>query len=442
MSTIAMKRDEPANDVHPSRANPVRLRLDILLAAKASRRANDIAFEDRSTGAGAAASHGRTLSFGATEAGIGRLASVLNGLRLDPGADVGLLLPNGSAACLTLLACQRAGLRPCLMSLAWDRDTLLEAIVTGRIQAIVTQTEVAGLFPAEMLRGIAANYLGLRFLCAFGDGVPDGVVALDSVLTTAVPQPATAAAPPETGGIGEGQTSIVLFERDGPRLAPIVRDADALVSTALPIVVGARITETARLVSVVGQDDLAGLACGLALVLATGARLAMHAVFNSKAFREDLTGGTTAHLVVPGWMEPALREAGLIDPEYLASLIVVHRPPVELNGGGASKVPIVDVVALGETALLVAKRDADGTPAIGLDPPMIAAAGPVRLTEARISASGRIEVRGRATATGSAGPGSTPESGPIDADRWKVTRFGARTSGKRMVAIYVHEVSA
>jgi mycobactin salicyl-AMP ligase len=441
----------------------------MLLAAKASRRGQDVAFVDppgRRQWSGLA---GGDVTFAEAEARTKRLAGVLAALGLAPDTAVGILLPNGSEACLSLLACQRAGLRPCLMSLAWNRDQLMAALLGAGVQAVITQARVGALRPAELMCSLAASFFGLRFLCAFGDDVPDGIFALDALMAE------------DTGAEAirhvAGGFSFITFEPSSGLSRPVAHEADALISAALPIVVGARIADGSTIINLMAQDDLVGLAGGLALLLATGARLDLHGLFDGQALIDEVEAARQAHLVAPGWLEPMLREAGIVESGHLASLVLIHHLPFKsgpfkplqpkplqpkplqpkplqskpLPPGHAaegqppprSPMQTVDVVALGELALLVAPRDADGSPAVGLDLPVPMNSEPVRLTEARLSAAGFIEVRGRATIVrDDIGVLSKGLTGKPDAAGWRTTRFKAELAGRRVVAIHASEDEA
>ena len=104
----------------------------------------------------------------------------------------------------------------------------MAALVGAGVQAVITQSRVGALGPAELMCSLAASFFGLRFLCAFGGDVPDGIIGLDALLA-------------EDGG-GEairhasGGFSVITFEPSPGLSRPMGRDADALISAALPIV--------------------------------------------------------------------------------------------------------------------------------------------------------------------------------------------------------------
>jgi hypothetical protein len=250
--------------------------------------------------------------------------------------------------------------------------------------------------------------------------VPDGVVPLDPALKDGVTD---AALPP-------GHSSVATLDKVGDQLAPVWRETEALVAAALPLLLAARIAPSDRLISLMAPDTLAGLATGFAAALASGAALSTHAMFDSEALLSDIAAGPQAHLVAPAWIEPLLRQASLM--RQLKSLILVHRPPASLMQTPAAPVPIIDAVALGETALLVGARDAKGLPSIsvGTAPPAA-----MSMTEIRLDRFDAIEVRGRAVAGTPLGALARSASGEANGDGWVRTRFFAEYTGPRLTAV-------
>ena len=398
----------------PTAGTPARsqVRLDGLLAGRAASHPADVLVADRS--------NAQPLTYADAETRVARLGALLATLGLATASSVGIVLPNGREALLGVLACQRAGLQPCLMSPALSREELTGAVAAIGAEVVITATRIGELRPAEMLCEVAASFFGLRFLCAFGDDVPDGVIPIDPALTEWE----------AAGELPQGHSSIATLDKAGDRLAPVWRETEALVAAALPLVLAARIAPGARLISLMAPDTLAGLATGFAAALASGAALSAHAVFDSEALLSDIAEGAAAHLVAPAWIEPLLRQAGLM--RRLKSLILVHRPPASLMEVPAAPLPVIDVVALGETALLVGARDAKGLPSISLGATSAAA---MPMTELRIDRLDTIEVRGRAVAGTPLGALARSGGAETGGDGWVKTRFTAECTGPRLTAV-------
>jgi mycobactin salicyl-AMP ligase len=293
-------------------------------------------------------------SYALAATAISRLAGFFVDLGLKPGTAVGICLPAGSEAALTLLAIERAGHRPCLLPVAWSEKDLEEAVAAAGAPAVVTQTRIGEERPAEMFCAIAARSFGLRFLCAYGPSVPDGVVDLDKLIRGPPLEPEPIGAQADPG--------LITFSRRGGPGVPLLRSSASLAAAAVGCLVAARIAPGERILTLLAQDDLAGLATGLAASLLGGATLELHGLFDAAALSQSLEAGAPTHLVAPGSLGPELAASGL--PVSLASIILVHQAPVLFTDATELAGSVVDVLALDEQALLAAPRDGAGRVAL------------------------------------------------------------------------------
>lgn len=345
----------------------------------------------------------------------GRLTRYLAGLDLPPGAVVGLCLPGGSEACLTLLAAEEAGLTPCLLPVAWSEPEIGEALEAAGVQAVITQGVVGERRPAEAFCRLAARYFGLRFVCAFGPLVPDGVIDLDRVILAAEEGGAPASAPePREGGL-------VTFSRRPGGLRPVYRSFRSGVAAALTVLLSARIEPGERILSLLAPDDHRGLATGLLAALASGAALEHHGLFDGARLMQSLADPAqpiATHLVAPGWMEPHLAKAGL--PPSVRSVLLVHDAPVRFRAKSPLSRHVADILALDELALVARARQGDRFAlSLAEDP----SAGPARqLLRVRTDAEGGIEVAGLACDTRSFERG---QPGPLPSSEWRAAGFKA-----------------
>lgn len=290
---------------------------------------------------------------------IGRLVAFFSGLGLAPGSPVGVCLPNGSEACLTILAIEQAGLIPCLLSLSWSEQQVAEAIEAAHVQTVVTQGAIEAERPAEAFCRLAARYFGLRFVCSFGPLVPDGVIDLDRVLLNG--ETAEAASLPGA----DIQSGIVTFSRQGAALRPVFRPCQSTMAAAVTFLATAKFRPGDRILSFLAPDDHRGIVTGLVASLLSGATLECHGLFQARALAEALRTDVPTHLVVPGWMEDSLVKANL--PASVASVVLVHEAPVRFKAKRGLKRQVIDVLAFGELALLTRARDAGGQFALSLE---------------------------------------------------------------------------
>src|SRR3712207_7711723 len=201
------------------------MRLSGLLGATADRHAGRIAFRDQP---GRDEWSGRPpieWTYPVAYNVIERLSRFLLQMRLPPKSPVGICLPNGSEACLTILAVEHAGLIPCLLPVAWAQEDLGAGVERANIAAVITQAVVGDERPAETFRALALRYFGLRFISAYGPMVPDGVTDLDKVILGSEGLDARAL------GTAEPMTAngVVTFWRQGDRVRPVFRPSQSVV---------------------------------------------------------------------------------------------------------------------------------------------------------------------------------------------------------------------
>ncbi len=196
--------------------------------------------------------------------------------------------------------------------------------------------------PAEELTHTALRHFSLRFIAAFGPGLPDGVISLDAMaLERGVIDPQR--------GLGH-----LTFAGADPR-RPVKRDAagfDAAVAAHRE-----RLASPERVLTLLPPHDLRGLATGIGLALASGASLETLIPFDSASFRIALLRPVPTRLVVPAAFESALADITL--PWTVRAIDIVHRAPARLPEPSVRDMagpPCLDVLVLDEDAILTRPR--------------------------------------------------------------------------------------
>jgi mycobactin salicyl-AMP ligase len=357
----ALAAAAPILDDQPVEMSWGAMRLSGLLAATADRHTRRIALKDQSNREDWSGRPPIEWTYPFAYDVIERLAHFLLQLGLPPKAPVGICLPNGSEACLTILAVDHAGFVPCLLPVAWSEDDLAAAVEAANISTVITQGVVGDERPAEVFCRLAARYFGLRFVCSFGPLVPDGVADLDRVILGAE-SPKAGPVPPAEPASDNG---IVTFLRQGKALKPIFRPCRSVVAAAVTFLVAAKIRPGQRIVSLLAPDDHCGLTVGLIASLLSGATLECHGLFSARAFMDALKDETLTHLVVPAWMEASLAKAAL--PKSIVSVILAHEAPTRFKAKTALRGSVIDVLAFGELALIAAQRKGAGQFSLSLE---------------------------------------------------------------------------
>lgn len=333
------------------------VRLSSVLAATADRHPARLAFADQPNREAWSGRPRIAWTYANTQHIVERLATALAALELPRGAPVGICLPNGSEACVTLLAVERAGYIPCLLPAGWSEEILGQALEAANVAAVICQSRLAEERPAELFCRLAARYFGIRFICAFGPQVPDGVIDLDrAILDT------TADLPPMEQGPFPG---LVTFQRRNTNVLPLFRPYASCLTAAVTFLVAQKIEAGHRILSLLPPDDLRGLSTGLVASLVTGATLESHGLVDGASLEAASRTETPTHLVAPGWMEPILAAANL--PPTFESVVVVHEAPVRFKARGDLRQPVTDVLGFGEVALVSRPRSGSGHLMLSID---------------------------------------------------------------------------
>lgn len=273
---------------------------------------------------------------------VGRLARGIAAWRLAPGSRIGLCFAGGAEASLAHLAVEAAGHLPCPLSPVWDEDALSCAVESAGLVAVLTEGRRGQRRPAEELTHTALRHFSLRFIAAFGPGLPDGVISLDAMaLERGIIDPQR--------GLG-----LITFAGADPR-RPVKRDAagfDAAVAAHRE-----RLASPERVLTLLPPHDLRGLVTGLGLALASGASLETLIPFDSASFRIALLRPVPTRLVVPAAFESALADITL--PWTVRAIDIVHRAPARLPEPSVRDMagpPCLDVLVLDEDAILTRAR--------------------------------------------------------------------------------------
>ena len=343
-------RDDPA----------VRTTLDDLFRRTLARRPDALALIDPPDRATVTDGVARALTYAQADRAISALADRLRGFGLPADAVVALQLPNTVESVIALLGVLRAGMIAAPLPLLWRQADAAAAL--GRIgaRALIGCRAIGEVDYGELLTQLAAETFTIRFVGAFGDSLPDGVVPLDDTF---------AASAAETPALDREEAAdhlaVVTFDVAADGIVPVARSHAELIAGGLAVHLEARFETGATLIGALALSSFAGMATTIVPWLLSGGTLCLHHPFAPKTFAAQRAQMPRAVTVLPGPLVARLADAGLIGgADDGGTVLAVWRAPERLAGAASwpGAAALIDVAVFGEVGLIAAARAA-GLPA-------------------------------------------------------------------------------
>jgi hypothetical protein len=296
----------------------------------------------------------RRLSYIEADRAISAFAARLMGLGLPTDTVVGVQLPNTIECVIALLGILRAGMIAAPLPALWHRREIATALGRAGAKALVTASRVGAHGHADIAMQAAAELFPIRYVCGFGESLPDGMVPLDDVF---VAGPGGAVVPPIRTGHAAAHVATVTFDvtRDG--VAPIMRSHNALIAAGEAVVREAGMAAGTAIISSIPLSSIAGIAVTLLPWLEAGGTLHLHHGFDVETFSAQRGSLGAAAVVLPGPVVGPLHEAGLLRASV--GTIALWRSPERRTTAPAwtGDGVLVDVLAGDEASLAAARRD-------------------------------------------------------------------------------------
>lgn len=323
--------------------------LDTLLAGAARLRPNRAAITD------GALDLAQTLTYAGLDAKVSALAGGWRHLGVSPGERILIVSDARPTPFIATLAALRARIDVVLLPSSASADEISNAC--ARTQAIaIARQPIAADDELPELFGAAAQASGVRLVVSLGGATPEAVAlpeVSDSSLEQIRPLP---------------HASVLTVRADG---SIAVHAQRTLVAAALDFISQARIGMRTPILSTIAPGRFAGLVAGPIAGLMAGAPVILHGPFHSREFLELLERVGPTHLVAPASLLEPLAQAGLLSEPSFSTLVLLERcaipddlpdltrPVAPLEGRTP---PIVDLVAVGEEAIIAEPRGPDGSP--------------------------------------------------------------------------------
>jgi hypothetical protein len=353
----------------------------------------------------------RRLTYADADRAISALAARLRGFGLPTDSVVAVQLPNTVESVIALLAVMRAGLIPAPLPLLWRHADAAAALTRVAARALIGCQRIGDTVHSDLAMHIAMETFTIRFVCGFGENLPDGVVPIDDIFETNGTPPAI-----ERFGDAADHVALVTFDILSEGIAPVARSHAELIAGGVACHLEARIEQDSVMIGALALASFAGVASTIVPWLLTGGTLFLHHPFAPAVFAEQCAAENCSVAVLPGAMAMRLGDAGLIGAG-VQSVLAVWRAPERLTASGEwlGTAALIDVPAFGEVGLLPSRRGADGKPAaiaIGrLVLPRGAPTGMHVLTVARTPA-GTLALSGPMVPHAPFPPGAERGSGP------------------------------
>jgi len=300
----------------------------------------------------------RRLTYAQADRAISALAARLRGFGLPTDSVVAIQLPNTVESVIALLAVMRAGLIAAPLPLLWRHADAAAALSRIAARALIGCQRIGETVHGDLAMHIAMETFTIRFVCGFGENLPDGVVPIDDIFDSA-------SAPPAIERFGEAadHVALVTFDIAAEGIVPVARSHAELIAGGLAAHLETRIEPDAVMLGVLALASFAGLASTIVPWLLTGGTLVLHHPFAPAMFAAQCADERCSVAVLPGAMAMRLADAGLTGS--LHALLAVWRAPERLAASGewSGTAALVDVPVFGEIGLIPSRRNADGRPA-------------------------------------------------------------------------------
>ena len=385
----------------PAQAAPpvepgARATLDDLFRRAAQRSPDRIALSDPPNRASFTDGKPRQLTYAQADRMISAIAQRLHLLKLPSDAVVGIQLPNTVESVLTLLGVLRAGLIAAPLPQLWRQAEIVAALSRVAARALITCGHVGPTDHATLAMHAAADIFPIRYVCAFGADLPDGVVGFDDLYAEANPQSPLLerARDPDRAK----HLALVTWEATADSLVPVARSHAEVIAGGLAILLEGRFETGATFLSAVPPSSFAGIAVTLLPWLLSGGTLVLHQPFDPDTLARQLHQACDA-AILPAPVVPRLFDAGFF-ASNLRAVVGLWRSPERMVKAPAWRpqwTSFVDVACFGETCVIPARRGASGRAAplaLGRITAPRGAPGAILVAEVTTDGEQRLALRG------------------------------------------------
>lgn len=326
--------------------------LDGLFRRAGVRRPEALALADPPNLAAVTGGAPRALTYAQADRAISALAARLHNLGLFTDSIVAIQLGNTVESVIALLGVLRAGMIAAPLPLLWRQQDIIEALGPLGPKAIITAQRSGTLSPVDAAMQVAAELFPVRYVCAFGDDVPDGIVPLDDIFdmqtedVTASPHLENPAA----------HVAAVTFDVSAKGTVAVARSHAELIAGGLAVFLESGLPRDALILSPIPASSFAGLATALLPWLISGGTLHLHHGFDADAFAAQCAAVQGGAVIAPGPVLAPLTRAGHL--ESARHILAFWRAPERMAGAALwqGNAVVTDIACFGEAGLCAGQR--------------------------------------------------------------------------------------
>ena len=338
--------------------------IDAIFRRLVKRRPDALALVDADNRESFTAGEPRRLTYAEADRTVAAIAGRLRSMGLPTDAIVGVQLPNIAENILTILGILRAGMIVAPLPLLWRQADAVAAL--GRIgaKALITCGRVGAFNHCQFAMAVAADVFSIRYVCGFGNDLPDGVVPFDELFNAPRLEPAPLL---ERGGHDNAAKHVaaVTFDVVDGGGVPAARNHAELLAGGLAVVLEGRLAEDTNIVSAIAPTSFAGICLTLFPWLLCGGTLVLHHPFDAGVLIRQRRQYGCGTLVLPAPVAIRLADTSAFAVENPTCVIAAWHSPEQIASAPLWREPgssLVDVAIFGEVALIPARRDISGKP--------------------------------------------------------------------------------
>lgn len=355
--------------VAPSSAGGRAVTIDAIFRHAARRRPDALALADAANRPDFTDGGARRLTYAEADAAVAAIAGRLLAMGLPADSVIAVQLPNIVEYPLTLLGIWRAGMIAAPLPLLWRRVDAVTALARVGAKALITCARAGRFNHAQLALRVASEVFSIRYVCGFGDKLPDGVVSFDDLLGArpSVSRAASATEPQDNAvAHSAAHLALISFDLGESGIVAVARSHVETLAGGLAVWLESGLAPESVMLSTLALSSFAGIGLTVLPWLLGGGTLVLHQPFDTATLDTHIRDAQEAMIVMPGAVALRLSAAGALGSDGVRSVIAAWRAPeivpnsLPWRGAAAS---LIDVLIFGEAGLIAGRRAADGAAA-------------------------------------------------------------------------------